>query len=42
MSIQRKPFGILPGIGEIEKITIREGRSEVSVLTLGASLNSFR
>ena len=42
MSILRKPFGILPGIGEIEKITIREGRSEVSVLTLGASLNSFR
>ncbi len=42
MSIQRKPFGSIPGIGEIEKITIREGRSEVSVLTLGASLNSFR
>ena len=42
MSIERKPFGTLPDGTVIERITIKDGRCEASVLTLGAALNSFR
>ncbi|MGN0906322.1 MAG: aldose epimerase family protein [Bullifex sp.] len=42
MSIERKPFGKLPDGTDIERITIRDGRIEASVLTLGAALNSLK
>lgn len=42
MSIERKPFGTLPDGTVIERITIKDKATEVSVLTLGAALNSFK